>query len=61
MNWFLDIMKMSEEEYYDILKPHQVHPWQFDPAQVQQGEEMPDFDKWDRTDLSDLPLGPDQR
>jgi N-acetyl sugar amidotransferase len=61
MNWFLDIMKMSEEEYYDILKPHQVHPWQFDPAQVEPGPEMPDFEQWDRTDLSDVKLGPDKR
>jgi hypothetical protein len=61
MDWFLDILKMSEEEYYETLKPHQVHPWQFDPAQVAPGAPMPDFDRWDRTDLSDVPLGPDKR
>ena len=61
MDWFLDIIKMSEQEYYDTLKPHQVHPWQFDPSQVEPGPEMPDFDKWDRTDLSDVKLGPDKR
>jgi N-acetyl sugar amidotransferase len=61
MDWFLDILKMSEGEYYDTLKPHQVHPWQFDASQLQPGETMPDFDKWDRTDLGALPLGPDKR
>jgi len=61
MNWFLDIMKMTEEEYYEILKPHQVHPWQFDPSQVEPGEQMPDFEQWDRTDMSDVKLGPDER
>ncbi len=61
MDWFLDILKMSEGEYYEMLKPHQVHPWQFDPAQVEPGETMPDFEKWDRTDLSKLPIGPDGR
>lgn len=61
MDWFLDVLKMSEKEYYEILRPHQVHPWKFDPNQVEPGEPMPDFDKWDRTDLSDLPLGPDRR
>jgi N-acetyl sugar amidotransferase len=61
MDWFLDIMKMSEEEYYETLKPHQVHPWQFDPSQVEPGPEMPDFEQWDRTDLSDVKLGPDKR
>jgi len=61
MDWFLDILKMTENEYYDVLKPHAVHPWQFDPKQVEPGPEMPDFDKWDRTDLSNEPIGPDQR
>ena len=61
MDWFLDIMKMSEEEYYETLKPHQVHPWQFDPSQVEPGPEMPDFEQWDRTDMSDVKLGPDKR
>ncbi|CAM3177356.1 ATPase [Sphingomonas antarctica] len=61
MDWFLDILKMSEDEYYDILKPQQVHPWKFDKLQVQPGEVMPDFEQWDRTDLSELPLGPERR
>jgi N-acetyl sugar amidotransferase len=61
MDWFLDIMKMSEQEYYETLKPHQVHPWTFDPTQVEPGEAMPDFEEWDRTDLSDVPLGPEKR
>jgi N-acetyl sugar amidotransferase len=61
MDWFLDILKMSEDEYYDILKPLQVHPWEFDKSQIESGPQMPDFDKWDRTDLSDLPIGPDGR
>lgn len=61
MDWFLDILKMSEAEYYETLKPQQVHPWTFDPDQVQPGERVPDFDQWDRTDLDDVPLGPDGR
>lgn len=61
MDWFLDILKLSEEEYYEILEPHAVHPWKFDPSQVEPGAEMPDFEEWDRTDLSDFPLGPEQR
>lgn len=61
MDWFLGNLKMSEEEYYETLKPHQVHPWQFDPAQVETGPVLPDFEEWDRTDVSDVPLGPDRR
>ncbi|MGB7419210.1 MAG: N-acetyl sugar amidotransferase [Erythrobacter sp.] len=60
MDWFLDILKMDEGEYYDILAPHRVHPWEFDPAQVEQGREMPDFDRWDTTRI-DKPLGPEKR
>jgi N-acetyl sugar amidotransferase len=61
MDWFLDILKMSEDEYYETLKPLRVHPWEFDPAKILPGEVMPDFEEWDRTDLSALPLGPDKR
>lgn len=61
MDWFLDIIRLNEDEYYDILKPQRVHPWEFDPAQVERGPEMPDFDKWDRTDMTAVPLGPERR
>lgn len=61
MDWFLDIIKLSEEEYYDLLEPLQVHPWKFDASQVEPGPVMPDFDEWDRTNLDDVKLGPDQR
>lgn len=61
MDWFLDILKMKEEEYYDILKPQRVHPWEFDPTQVARGPVMPDFDKWEDLTLDERPLGPDKR
>lgn len=61
MEWFLNILKLSEAEYYETLKPLRVHPWEFDPNQLESGPIMPDFDKWDLTDLSDIPLGPDGR
>lgn len=61
MDWFLDILKMSEQEYYDILKPQAVHPWQFDPAQVEPGPEMPDFAKWEDLTLAERPIGPEKR
>ena len=61
MDWYLDIMKLSEQEYYDILKPQSVHPWQFDPTEIETGPEMPDYPKWDRTNLDDVKLGPKKR
>lgn len=61
LEWFLDIIKLSEQEYYDILKPQSVYPWQFDPENVETGPEMPDFTEWDRTNLDGVKLGPEKR
>jgi N-acetyl sugar amidotransferase len=61
MDWFLDIIKLSEQEYYDILEPQAVHPWRFDPSQLESGPQMPDFEKWDRTSMDAVKLGPKQR
>ncbi|MGC0225821.1 N-acetyl sugar amidotransferase [Pseudooceanicola nitratireducens] len=61
MDWFLEILNMTEDEYYDYLRAHAVHPWEFDKDKVEDGPVPYDFDKWDRTDLSDVPLGPDGR
>jgi hypothetical protein len=57
LDWFLNILQISEQEFYDILEKHQVHPWKFDPAQVETGKPMPDFSAWDSTTL-DKPVGP---
>jgi N-acetyl sugar amidotransferase len=57
MDWFLDILKISEPEFYDILEKHQVYPWKFDPSKVETGEPMPDMPLWDNTKL-DAPVGP---
>lgn len=61
MDWFLDIIKLSEQEYYDILETQSVHPWKFDPTQIEAGPEMPDFLNWDRTNLDAIRLGPKKR
>ena len=61
MDWFLEILGMTEDEYYEYLKAHQVHPWEFDKDKVEDGPVPYDFDKWDRTDLSDVPFGPEGR
>ena len=58
MDWFLETLQMTEEEFYKYLEPHQVHPWKFDKTNFETGPVMPDFDKWDRTDLSHIPVGP---
>lgn len=55
MDWFLDILGMTEDEFYDILEKHQVHPWKFDKESISTGKTMPDFDKWDVTVLDHVP------
>ena len=57
MDWFLEILGMSEAEFYEILKPLEVFPWSFDVQAVEGGRELYDFSQWDNTDLSDVPLG----
>ena len=57
IDWFLNILQITEAEFYEILEKHQVHPWKFDPSQVQTGEPVPDMLKWDRTEV-EKPLGP---
>lgn len=57
MNWFLDILNLSEDQFYSILKPLEVYPWKFDKTRISDAPEVYDFSQWDRTDLSDVPLG----
>jgi N-acetyl sugar amidotransferase len=57
LDWFLNILQISEAEFYEILEKHQVHPWRFDLNQVQKGTHLPDMPLWDSTEI-DKPLGP---
>ena len=57
IDWFLNILQISESEFYDILEKHQVHPWHFDPAAVKTGPVMHDMALWDNTVISKL-IGP---
>jgi hypothetical protein len=57
IDWFLDILQITEDEFYELLEKHQVHPWKFDRSAVETGKPMPDMDRWDRTRL-DKSVGP---
>ncbi len=61
MDWFLKILDMTDDEYYEYLEPHQVHPWEFDKGNAETGPTLYDFNKWDNTDLSDIPFGPTEK
>lgn len=57
IDWFLKMLQITEQEFYEILEKHQVHPWTFDPAQVETGSAVSDMAQWDRTPV-DKPVGP---
>lgn len=57
LGYFLEMLQISENEFYDILYKHQVYPWEFDRTKVEDGEPMEDMNKWDKT-LVDKPVGP---
>jgi hypothetical protein len=57
IDWFLSILQISEDEFYELLEKHQVHPWEFVKEPVTTGPVPPDFTEWDRT-VIDKPLGP---
>ena len=42
---------MTEEEFLQIAMEHQVDPHKFQPNNIEDSKEMPDMDKWDRTDV----------
>jgi len=48
-NIFLDILDLTEEEFFEIIKKHEVSPWVFDNTQMKPGEKLADQDSWDKT------------
>lgn len=49
MDWFLDMLEITEEELIDITLRHVVPPHVFDPCAVKSGEKLWDQDLWDKT------------
>lgn len=54
---FLEILQITEDEFYEILTKLSVHPWKFDRSKVGHGKPLPDAEKWDRTQVG-KPVGP---
>ena len=46
MDLFLKILGIGEDEFYEILKPHEVTPWVFDKENIKKGKELPDMKIW---------------
>lgn len=49
LDYFLEFMDMSEEEFMQIILQHQISPYVFDSSSVTDGKKLWDHDKWDRT------------
>jgi N-acetyl sugar amidotransferase len=60
LNQFLETLQLSEEEFNEILKSHEVSPWKFDPSKIEVGKPLHDMDQWDHT-LIDKPIGPSKK
>jgi N-acetyl sugar amidotransferase len=43
---FLDMVGLTEEEFFEISKSHTVSPWKLNVFEQEIGEQLPDFDKW---------------
>lgn len=54
---FLRVLQITEDEFYYILSKHEVFPWKFDRTKVETGEQMPDMERWDTTEVGQS-IGP---
>ena len=45
---FLEMLDISEDEFYRILKQHEVEPWTFDVSTVQRGKPLHDMGSWNQ-------------
>lgn len=49
MNWFLDMMGITEDEFMEIALKHIEPPHVFEPDKVKSGKKLWDQDQWDKT------------
>ena len=57
LDFFLDFLQISEDEFMEIALKHQVAPHRHELTVIQPGERLPDMHRWDHT-LVDKPVGP---
>jgi hypothetical protein len=57
LDYFLEVLQITEDEFYDILSKHRVYPWEFDRGQIARGQPLPDMNRWDETRV-EKPVGP---
>ena len=57
LDFFLDFLDLTEEDFLTLAMKHQVSPHEHRPELVQRGDPLPDMHLWDRTRI-DKPVGP---
>lgn len=57
---FLEYLQLTEEEFVDIVRKHEVSPHEFKLIQIHRGRPLPDMPQWDRTVLPDRPGAPER-
>jgi N-acetyl sugar amidotransferase len=56
---FLEMVGLTEEEFFEISKSHTVSPWKLNVFEQEMGDQLPDFENWskagpmDRKDTDD--------
>lgn len=50
---FLELVGLTEAEFYEIAQSHTVSPWKLNVFEQQAGTKLPDFDKWARAGKMD--------
>ena len=48
LDLFLDFVGLTEAEFLEISMSHQVSPYVHDPAKIEPGRILHDFDQWER-------------
>jgi len=49
MDWFLDILGITEKQFMNIARKHIANPWIFNLRKVKHGKKLWDQDLWDKT------------
>jgi hypothetical protein len=57
LDFFLDFLDLTEEDFLTLAMKHQVSPHEHRPELVEPGKPLPDMHLWDRTKI-DKPVGP---
>ena len=49
MDYFLEILRITEEDFNEIAIKHAVHPYHHDFEKTERGEILWDMEQWDRS------------